>query len=97
MKIYYFIKYGIGSALGVLLPKPITHHSKKIKNNKQMITYAYIRYRKKDVSFFLINKTQQMRKKITINPIKTGLKRSGAIKRMNPVIILIIPQFIQDL
>jgi len=51
--------------LGVLLPKPITHHSKKVKNSKQMITYVYIRYRKNDVPFLVINKTQQMKKKVS--------------------------------
>ena len=70
----------------MLLPKPITHHSKKVKNSKQMITYVYIRYRKNDVPFLVINKTQQMKKRLT-SPIKTELKRSGTIMLINPVII----------
>lgn len=73
--------------MGVLLPKPITHHGKKVKNSKQMITYVYIRYRKNDVPFLVINKTQQMKKKRLTSPIKTELKRSGTIMLINPVII----------
>ena len=82
--------------MGVLLPKPITHHSKKVKNSKQIITYVYIRYRKNDVPFLVINKTQQMKKKRLTSPIKTELKRSGTIMLINPVIILTILLFIQN-
>ena len=80
----------------MLLPKQITHHSKKVKNSKQMITYVYIRYRKNDVPFLVINKTQQMKKKRLTSPIKTELKRSGTIMLINPVIILTILLFIQN-
>lgn len=55
-----------------------------------MITYVYIRYRKNDVPFLVINKTQQMKKKRLTSPIKTELKRSGTIMLINPVIILTI-------
>ena len=91
-----YLRFGTGAALGVLLPKPITHHSKKVKNSKQMITYVYIRYRKNDVPFLVINKTQQMKKKRLTSPIKTELKRSGTIMLINPVIILTILLFIQN-
>ena len=61
-----------------------------------MITYVYIRYRKDDVPFLVINKTQQMKKKRLTSPIKTELKRSGTIMLINPVIILTILLFIQN-
>ena len=61
-----------------------------------MITYVYIRYRKNDVPFLVINKTQQMKKKRLTSPIKTELKRSGTIMLINPVIILTILLFIQN-
>ena len=61
-----------------------------------MITYVYIRYRKNDVPFLVINKTQQMKKKRLTSPIKTELKRSGTIMLINPVIILTKLLFIQN-